>query len=349
MNLQETVNMIRSLDQTAMKGARERQDTLLKPPGSLGKLEDLAVRLAGIYGEPLPQPRQKALVMMGADNGVYEEGFNLYPQEITKALLELAGPGLIGVSVLSRFAGCRLAVVDIGVKEDTVGSHIIQRKIRYGTANIARGPAMTRQEAVRAVETGIEIASSLIDEGIGVLGTGEVGICNTTTSAAVIAALSGVAAEEVVGIGTGADERVYRLKLKAVRDALTVNRPDPADPLDVLTKVGGLDIAGLVGCYLAGAARRVPVVIDGFIAGAAALLAVKINPLVKEFLIPSHLSAEKGARLVLKLLEMEPMLLMDMRLGEGTGAVLAFHLIDASCRIINEMGTFDDLAKQPPA
>lgn len=343
MNLQQTLKMIKPLDQAAMAAAQERQNNLLKPPGSLGKLEELSVRLAGIYGEATPQSKPKALVMMAADNGIYEEGFNLYPQEITKALAEMAGPGLIGVSVLSRQVGGRLVVVDIGVKEDLAGSHIIPRKIRYGTANMAKGPAMTREEAVRAVETGIEIASGLIDEGIGVLGTGEVGICNTATSAAVIAALSGVRVEEVVGTGTGADEKVYRRKIQAVRDALTVNKPDPADPLDVLAKVGGLDIAGLVGCCLAGAARRVPVVIDGFIAGAAALLAVKMYPLVKEYLIPSHLSEEKGAGLVLELLGMEPMLLMKMRLGEGTGAVLAFHLLDASCRIINEMGTFADL------
>lgn len=344
MNLQETLNMIRPLDEAAMAAAQERQNNLLKPPQSLGKLEDLSIQLAGIYGEPLPQSKPKALVMMAADNGVYEEGFNSYPQEITKALVELAGPGLIGVSVLSRLAGCRLVVVDIGVKDDTAGNHILQRKVRYGTADIAKGPAMTREEAIRAVETGIEISSALIDEGIGVLGTGEVGICNTATSAAVVAALSGARVEDVVGKGTGGDERLYQLKVNAVRNALAVNRPDPADPLDVLAKVGGLDIAGLVGCCLAGAARRVPVVIDGFIAGTAALLAVKMHPLVKEYLIPSHLSAEKGARLVLKQLDMEPMLLMKMRLGEGTGAVLTFHLLEAACRIINEMGTFADLA-----
>jgi len=344
MNLQETLKRIKPLDKSAMTRAQERLDGLLKPPGSLGKLEDIAVRLAGIYGEPLPQSKPKAIIMMAADNGVYEEGFNAYPQEITKAVAELAGPGIIGVSVLSRLAGCRLVVVDIGVKDETAGSHIVQKKIRPGTANIAKGPAMTREEAVKAIEAGIEITCGLIDEGTGILGTGEVGICNTTTSAAVLAGLTGVAVERVVGKGTGADEKSYNMKVKAVKDALAVNKPDSSDPVDVLAKVGGLDIAGLVGCYLAGAARSIPVVIDGFIAGAAALAAVKLNPLVKEYLIPSHLSAEPGGQVIFEQLGLEPMLLMNMRLGEGTGAALAFNLIDGACKIINEMGSFADLA-----
>ncbi|MCR4441076.1 MAG: nicotinate-nucleotide--dimethylbenzimidazole phosphoribosyltransferase [Peptococcaceae bacterium] len=339
----ETLNNIAPLDETAMAKARDRLDGLLKPPGSLGKLEDLAVQLAGIYGETLPRVRPKGIVMMAADNGVYEEGFHTYPQEITRVVAELAGPGLIGVSVLARHAGCRLLVVDVGIKGEVRGEHILSRKIKNGTGNIVKGPAMTREEAIRAVEVGIEAANFLIESGIGVLGTGEVGICNTTTTAAVLAGLTGVCPQEVVGAGTGGGDEAYRLKLKAVREALAVNRPDGRDPIDVLAKVGGLDLAGLVGCCLAAAARRTAVVIDGFIAGTAALAAVRLNPLVRNYLIPSHLSAEKGARLVLEKLEMEPLLLMNMRLGEGTGAALAFSLIDAACKIINEMGSFADL------
>lgn len=342
--LQKNLESIGELDQKAMQTARERLDGLLKPPGSLGKLEDIAVQLAGITGNPRPAAVNKAIVMMAADNGVYEEGYNSYPQEITKAVAELAAPGLVGVAVLARLAGARLVVVDMGIKDEVGGEAIIRRKIRPGTGNIAKGPAMTRAEAVQAVEAGIDVCRRLFDEGIDVLGTGEVGICNTTTSAAVLAALTGVDPAEVVGKGTGADESAYRLKLAAIQKALAVNKPDPADPLDVLAKVGGLDIAGMVGCYLAAAACRKPIVIDGFIAGAAALLAVRMKPEAKNYMIPSHFSAEKGARVVFESLGMEPMLMMNMRLGEGTGAALAFNLLDASCKIINEMGSFADLA-----
>lgn len=341
--LQETLRKISALDQDAMGKARERLDGLLKPTGSLGKLEGIAIKLAGIYGQAMPEIMPKAIVMMAADNGVYDEGFNAYPQEITKAVAELAGPGLIGVSVLARQAGSRLVVVDIGVKGDVHGEHIIARKIKNGTGNIAREAAMTRQEAVIAIGTGIDITRQLVAEGIGVLGVGEVGICNTASSAAVLAALLKVEAHEVVGHGTGGADELYRRKIQAVERALIVNRPKADDPLDVLAKVGGLDIAGLVGCYLGAAACRIPVVIDGFIAGTAALLATRMEPGVKDFLLPSHLSAEKGARLVLTELGLEPMLNLDMRLGEGTGAALAFNLVDASCRIIREMGSFADL------
>ncbi len=341
--LEKTVQKISPINREAVEKAKERQDGLLKPPGSLGKLEDLSLKLAGIYGDPKPQVQKKAIVLMAADNGVYEEGYNSFPQEITKSLVELAGPGLIGVAVLSRHVDSKLVVVDIGIKGEVKGEHILPKKIRQGTANIAKGPAMSREEAIKAVETGIEVTNSLIDEGIGLLGTGEAGICNTTTTAAVISALTGIEPEQVVGMGTGGDEQAYQKKLQVVKDALALNKPNPKDPIDVLTKVGGLDIAGLVGCYLAAAARKKPIVIDGFIAGGAALCALKINPLVKDYMIPSHLSKEKGAQVLLDALDMEPMLLMNMRLGEGTGAALTFNIIDGACKIINEMGSFADL------
>jgi nicotinate-nucleotide--dimethylbenzimidazole phosphoribosyltransferase len=319
-------------------------DEKLKPPGSLGKLEDLAVRMGGIYGFPLPDIHKKAIVMMASDNGVYEEGVNQYPQEITRALVEMAGPGLIAVSVLARHAKSRLVVVDIGVKSDIKGTHVItDKKVRYGTGNIAAGPAMSREEAVKAIEAGIEVTKTLIDEGVQVIGTGEVGLCNTTTSAAVLVALTGKNPEDIVGGGTGTNDNIYKQKVNAVKNALAVNQPNPQDPIDVVSKVGGLEIAGLMGCYLAAASLKKLIVIDGFIAGVAALAASRINPHVKEYMIPSHLSAEKGARAVLEALNMEAMLMMDMRLGEGTGAALAFNLLDASWRIFYEMGTFADL------
>jgi len=340
---ENTSQAIGELDQKAMAEARERLDFLLKPKGSLGKLEKLAVQLAGIYGQALPPLREKAIVMMTADNGVYAEGYHSYPQEITRIIAEITGTGLSGVSVLARQAGARVVVVDVGIKDEVQGEHIIRRKVRYGTGNIAKGPAMSRQEAVLAIEAGIEVTRDLCAAGVGVIGLGEAGICNTATSAAVLAALLGVQPSQVVGEGAGLEPVAFETKVRVVDQALQVNEPNPADPLDVLAKVGGLDIAGLVGCCLAGAACRVPVVIDGFIAGTAALLACRLNPRVKDYLIPSHFSAEKGTKLLFESLEMEPMLLMDMRLGEGSGAALAFNLLDAACRIINEMGTFADI------
>lgn len=340
---EKTSASIGTLDLEAMSKAREKLDSQLKPQGSLGKLEDIATQLAGIYEQYPPTIREKAIVMMTADNGVYAEGYHSYPQEITRIIAEVAGSGLAGVAVLARQAGAKVVVVDVGIKDEVQGAHIIQRKVKHGTNNIAKGPAMSREEAIQAIEAGIEVTNDLCAAGIGVIGLGEAGICNTTTSAAVLAALLGIAPGELVGQGAGADEVAYQKKIRVVKEALAVNKPNGTDPLDVLAKVGGLDIAGLVGCCLAGAAQRVPVVVDGFIAGTAALLACRINPRVKEFLIPSHFSAEKGSQLLFAALELEPMLFMNMRLGEGSGAVLAFNLIDAACHIISEMGTFADL------
>lgn len=339
--LTKTINAITPLDRQAMRSAAERLDALLKPPGSLGKLEEIAVRLAGIYGEPLPPLREKAIVMMAADNGVYEEGYHGYPQEITGVLAELTGSGLTGVAVLSRQAGCRLEVVDIGLKTEPAGAHIRRRKIRAGTANMALGPAMSKEEAQRALEAGIEIVGELAAEGIGVFGTGEAGLCNTATAAAVLCALTGSNPEDIVGRGTGQDDQSFSLKLDAVKKALEINQPDSADVLDVLSKVGGLDIAGLAGCYLGAAALKKPIVIDGFIAGVAALAAQRLHPLCAEYMLPSHLSAEKGAETVCRYLGMQPLLHLQMCLGEGTGAALAFHLVDAACLIIREMGLLE--------
>ena len=342
-SLEKVLSEIQPLSQATMREVQEQLDKKLKPPGSLGKLEGLAVRMAGIYGLPFPELSKKAIVMMAADNGVYEEGFNSYPQETSRDLAELAGSGLIAVSVLARHAGACLLVVDVGLKGEVKGSHIVKRKVRAGTANMTKGPAMSGEEALKALAAGFAVTGELVKEGTQVLGMGEVGICNTTTSAAVLAALTGKEPIEVVGGGTGGDTQAYRLKLKAVETALSINKPNPADPLDVLAKVGGLEIAAMTGSCLAAAYYRKPIVIDGFIAGVAALAAARMHPLVKEYLLPSHLSAEKGAGAVLEALQMEPLLLMEMRLGEGTGAALAFNLLDAAVKIYQEMGSFVDI------
>lgn len=333
---------LQPLSGEAMKVVEEELKQKLKPVGSLGKLEEIAIRLAGIYGLPLPEIKEKAIVMMAADNGVYEEGVNTYPQEVTGLLAEAGAAGLIGVSVLARHAGARLLIVDVGLKGEVRGAGIIRKKVRPGTDNIAQGPAMTREEMYQAMLAGYEATEALVQEGVQVFGLGEVGLCNTTTSAAMLCAFTGQPPEDVVGAGTG-EESIRAVKVKTVERALRVNKPDPEDPYDVLRKVGGLEIAAMVGSCFAAACHRKPMVIDGFIAGVAALTAVKINPLLKEYLFPSHLSAEKGAALVLETLGMEPMLLMKMRLGEGTGAALAFPLLDAALKIYREMGTFADI------
>jgi nicotinate-nucleotide--dimethylbenzimidazole phosphoribosyltransferase len=341
--LQRTIDAIGPLDTAAMAKARERLDALLKPHGSLGRLEDIAVQLSGITGTAVKQINKKTIIVMCSDNGVTEEGVSSYPSEVSSLVAGTILKGISGISVLAKHAGAGLLVVDIGLNGDTGDSRIMKRKIRQGTSNIAKGPAMTRQEAVRAIETGIEITGGAIDAGAELLGTGEIGIGNTTTSSALVHIFTGAGIDEVVGRGAGLSDDRLRLKKDIVSRAVSLNRPDPADPIDVLSKVGGFDIAGLVGCYLAAASRRVPIVVDGFISGAAAVAAVKIHPGSRSFMFSSHTSAEPGASAISRALDLHPMLALDMRLGEGTGCALAFHIIEAAVKIMNEMGTFKDI------
>ncbi|MFZ5942777.1 MAG: nicotinate-nucleotide--dimethylbenzimidazole phosphoribosyltransferase [Bacillota bacterium] len=343
--LQTTIKSIpRELDQEAMKKAGEHLDFLLKPQGSFGRMEELLISLAGITGEVKPKLEKKAVIMMCADNGVYEEGFHSYPQDITKLIAELSGnEGIVGGSVFARFAGALMVTVDVGVKDNLAGDHIIKKKVRNGTNNIVKGPAMTRLEAIQAIEIGIDTVNDLVDQGVKIIAVGEAGICNTTTSAAVLTVLLGNDAAEVVGRGSGLNDEKLIQKIKIVEQAITLNKPDKNDPLDVLAKVGGLEIAAMVGCYLAAAARGIPAVIDGFISGTAALIAIKLAPQAKKYLFPSHMSAEQGARKLLEALEMKPYLTLDMRLGEGTGALLTFNIFDCALKVMEEMGTFADL------
>jgi len=334
------------LNEGAMKGAKTHLDSMLKPLGSFGRLEELMIQLAGIKGEAKPLLTQKAVVMMCADNGVYEESFHSYPQDITRLIAELSGDkGIVGGSVFSRFVGANMVTVDMGVKGELKGEHIIKKKVRYGTANITKGPAMSRDEAIRAIEAGIEVVEDLAEKGLDILAVGEAGICNTTTSAAMLALLSGCPLSAVVGRGSGLDDEKLAQKLEIVEKAILVNNPDKSDPIDILAKVGGLEIAGMVGCYLAAARYSIPVVIDGFISGVAALTAARIASESKKFMIPSHVSAEPGAQVLLKELNLKPYLTLDMRLGEGTGAILTLNIIDCGVRVMKEMGTFADLSE----
>ena len=343
--LKQTLDAIRPVDRVVMAAAQREIDYCLKPPGSLGKLESMARQIAGITGQVHNAIRKKAIVVMMADNGVYTEGVAMYPQDITRIGAEFVTTGRMGVNFLARQAGADIIAVDIGIQVDVDLPGVINRKVRYGTANFLKEPAMTREEAIQAIEAGIEVTMDAIDRGYDLIGTGEIGIGNTTASSAVLFAFTGAPIDRVVGRGAGLTDEAFARKKAVVEEAVRRHRPDPDDPLDVLAKVGGLDIAGMVGTYLACAARRVPVVTDGLISNVAALAAMRCKPEAVQYMIPSHISFEPGAKLLKEITGLEPMLDMDMRLGEGTGCALVFTIIEAALRMIEEMGTFAVLGK----
>jgi len=339
--LSNTIEMITPVDRMAMNSARARQDTLTKPQGSLGRLEELSIKLAGIQGKPIPQIRHKAVITMAGDHGVVAEGVGNWPQEVTAQMIYNFLRGGAGINVLARQVGARVVVVDMGVAADLEPHpQLISRKIAPGTQNMSLRPAMTIEQAVTAIETGIEVVGSEVAKGLDIVGTGDMGIGNTTASSAICAAMTGEPAAEVTGKGTGISDEQLAHKIEVVKRALAVNRPDPKQPLDVLAKVGGFEIGGLVGVMLAAAAYRIPVVIDGFISGAAALIATALAPRLRDFLIAAHVSAEPGHKVLLRHLRLTPLLDLGMRLGEGTGAVLGIFLAEAAARILAEMSTF---------
>jgi len=339
--LQQIIRQIKPLDAEAMRLARARQDQLTKPQGSLGRLEELSIQVAGIQGKARPVIEEKVIVTMAADHGVVEEGVSLFPQEVTAQMVLNFLRGGAAINVLARHVGARVVVVDMGVVggfEPLPG--LVCKMIDFGTKNMARGPAMTRQQALEAVEAGIEVVEGELAKGMDILGVGDMGIGNTTASSAIAAAITGAPVARVTGRGTGVDDERLRHKIEVIERALEVNRPDPTDPLDVLAKVGGFEIGGLAGAILGAAAHRVPVVLDGFITGAAALIAVGLAPQVRDYLIAAHRSVEAGHPLVLEHLGLRPLLDLDMRLGEGTGAALGICLVEAAVRILNQMATF---------
>jgi nicotinate-nucleotide--dimethylbenzimidazole phosphoribosyltransferase len=342
--LNEALNSIKPLYKKYIEEAQVRLDNLTKPLGSLGTLEDIIKQLAGITGCVIPKVDKKSVIVMCADNGVVEEGISSCPKSVTSSVTQNFTRGITGINVLSKLAGADVVVVDIGVDDDIVNKNILDRKIRKGTWNIAKGPAMTRKEAIRAIETGIEIVGELKGKGINLLGTGEMGVGNTTTSSAVAVVLTDSSVEHMVGRGAGLAQSSFENKINIVKQAIKLNQPDPKDPIDTLAKVGGFDIAGLVGCFIGAACYRIPILIDGFISAAAALVAIKIKPEVRDFIIPSHGSAEPGTKRIMEALDFEPMLNLKMRLGEGTGAALAFYIIDAAITAYTQMGTFNDAA-----
>jgi nicotinate-nucleotide--dimethylbenzimidazole phosphoribosyltransferase len=336
-------------DGAAAAGAQRHLDTLTKPPGSLGRLEELAVRLAALTGRA-PRVSAPVIFTFAADHGVVAEGVSAYPQSVTAQMVENFLRGGAAVNVLARQAGARVVVADFGVATPLgAPAGLVVRRLGAGTANLARGAAMTRAQAVEAVEAGAALAEEAIAAGADLLGTGEMGIGNTTAASAITAGITGAPVEALTGRGTGVDDAGHRRKVAIVERALRVNAPDAADGLDVLARLGGFEIAGLVGVILAGAAHRVPVALDGFIAGAAALVAVTLAPQARHALFASHRSAEPGHAVVLRHLGLEPYLTLDMRLGEGTGAALFIPLARAAAAIYGEMATFKSAGVDGPA
>lgn len=337
--LDALVREVLPLDRSAMTAAETYQARLAKPPGSLGRLEELSIQLAGITGRVHNALNKKQLLVFAADNGVVAEGVSSAPQSVTKQQTINLMRGKTGAAVLAKHFGCGLTVCDVGVNADIYESTVLNRKIAYGTQNICTGPAMTREQTLQAILTGAEIARTVDAD---VIGVGEMGIGNTTTSSAVLAVLLGADVEAVTGRGGGITEESFRKKKAVIRTAIEVNRPDRDDVVGVLSKVGGFDLAAMCGAFLGAAAARRPAVIDGLISAAAALCAVRLCLNVRGYLVPSHASFEIGYRLAMEAMDLRPLFDLGMRLGEGSGCPLAFQVLDAACAVINDMATFDE-------
>lgn len=340
--LEQTLSRISPVDTTLLQQTQTHLDNKTKPLGSLGRLEEFARRVVAISGQTTPDLAKKVIFTFAGDHGVVEEGVSAFPKEVTPQMVFNFLQGGAGVNVLARQAGAEVRVVDVGVDynfENCPG--LIHRKVAHGTRNLAKGPAMTRAEALAALAVGIELADQCKQDGLGLVGTGEMGIGNTTPSSAIIAAIGGFSPEQVTHRGTGINDQALQVKVNAIKQGLLINQPDPADPLDVLTKVGGLEIAAIAGLVLGCAANRIPVVIDGFISTAGALIASELHPNVREYLFAAHESVEVGHRFMLERIGVRPMLNLDLRLGEGTGAALAMPLIEAGVKILLEMATFE--------
>ena len=337
--IEALVRAVQPLDQKAMLAAEAHQARLAKPPGSLGRLEELSVQLAGITGKVHNELPRKQLLVFAADNGVVAEGVSSAPQSVTMQQTINLTRGKTGAAVLAKRFGCGLTVCDVGVNADICESAVLNRKIAYGTQNICTGPAMTREQALQAILTGAAVAENVDADAVGI---GEMGIGNTTTSSAVLAVLLGADVDKVTGRGGGITEESFRKKKAVIRTAIAVNRPNRNDVIDVLAKVGGFDLAAMCGAFLGAAASRRAAVIDGFISAVAALCAVRLCPLVRGYLIPSHASFEIGYRLAMEEMTLRPLFDLGMRLGEGSGCPLAFQMLDAACAVMNNMASFDE-------
>lgn len=354
--LERAIFCIGGLNEAAMEAAARHQDLLAIPRGSLGRLHEFCIRLAGITGDPRPEIKELAVITMAGDHGVTSQGVSLFPQEVTREMVANFAQGGAAINVLARHIGARLTVVDMGVAgplqklsvEDDGFVRLAHRRIADGTADMSRGPAMSKDEAIRSLEAGIQVLEEERSRGLHAVGTGDMGIGNTTPSSAIAAVLLQRSPVEVVNQGTGIDGDALRNKVKVVARSLEVNRPDPEDPLDVLAKVGGFEIGGIAGVILAACAARTPVVVDGFISTAAALLASRFHPEVKNYLFAGHRSAVLGHKLMLDDLGLRPIVDLGMRLGEGTGAAFGLSILVAASQISREMLTFDEAEVSDP-
>ena len=343
--LSSIIEKIEPVDRELMKEAQKRLDSLTKPQGSLGRLEDLAKKVVGITGDKMPDLDEKVVVVMAGDHGVVEEGVSAYPKEVTGQMVLNFIRGGAAINVLARHVGARVVVVDMGTAVDfEKDTGVINKKIGYGTKSFLKGSAMTRDEAIKSIESGIEVVEEIGKGKLDILATGDMGIGNTTPSSAIIAAFSGCDVRKVTGRGTGIDDEALGNKIKVIEAGIVANVPDPEDAIDVLSKVGGFEIGGLAGCVLAAAANRIPVIIDGFISTAGALIATELAPAAKDYIIASHVSQEIGHRLMLERMGLKPLLDLNFRLGEGTGAVLCMNLVEAGVKMLKEMATFADAA-----
>ncbi len=354
--INKTVSNITDIAHSLSEGTQKRLDSLTKPRGSLGRLEEFAKQIVEITGNESPLLKNKVVITMASDHGVVKEGVSAFPQEVTAQMIYNFIRGGAGINVLARYAGAKVVVVDIGVACELDPSfkgigrsipaglephpELVTKKISYGTKNMAEGPAMTRQEAIRSIEAGIEVFESEYEKGLQIVGTGDMGIGNTTASSAIAASITGYSANDLTGRGTGVNDKDFAKKIETVKKALKINKPDPRDALDVLSKVGGFEIGGLAGVILAAASKKVPIVLDGFISGAAAIIAFKLEPKVKEYMFAAHCSVEKGHRVILDYIGLKPLLDLNLRLGEGTGAVLGMLIIESGVKILAEMATF---------
>ena len=341
--LKTILDRIKPLDRAFFEKAQARLDNLTKPQGSLGRLEEVAARVVAITEDLRPKTAGKRIYVFAGDHGVEEEGVSCFPREVTAQMVFNFLRGGAGINVLARQAGAEVLVVDMGVDYDFQGiSGLLDRKIARGTGNLARGPAMSRKQAIQSLAVGIELARNARQDGVNLLGCGDMGIANTTPSSAITAVMTGESLDKITGKGTGIDEKRWKKKVNVIRQAIRKNRPDRNDPVDVLAGVGGFEIGGIAGLILGAAFFRIPMVIDGFISGAGALIAAGLSPLVKDYFFASHQSAEPGHRAILKALRQRPLLELDLRLGEGTGAALGMGLVEAATRILNEMAAFGE-------
>ncbi len=362
--VKDTVNKIQSVDAVLLQTAQARLDSLTKPKDSLGRLEEFARRLVAITGQAMPVINKKVIFTFAGDHGVAAEGVSAFPKEVTREMVLNFIKGGAGINVLARHAGADVVVVDIGVDHDFTrdpdmppldecalggkigfghaGVAIIANKVVRGTGNMAHGPAMTRKEAEACIQTGINLAEGYVHQGYNLFGTGDMGIANTTPSSAIIAVLTGKPVAKVTGRGTGIDDDAYRNKVRIIEQAIALNKPDPDDAIDVLAKVGGAEIGGIAGLIIGCAMNRVPVVVDGLISGAGALIAYGLEPRTKDYMFMAHNSVEQGHKAVHEKIGLQPILDLSLRLGEGTGAALAMQLIEAGLKIYKEMATFGE-------